>query len=235
MPQKQKIAETKKTETSKTAGTPEVMKDAETGKLTGITTPDGQRLMNLSPGEVRALAEKYNAQTATPQGFVDAEQQAVLRQQQLQQANILQSPGMEMTADGRQVVQEGGIMSNVATGAAAIGGGIVGAKAGAAAGAALGSFLAPGVGTIIGGIVGGVGGAIGGAYVKQRIQKTQSIKQANKVFTTAKTNKAEILNMINAGLVTEGQARSFWIEDKKNIAASQAYLKRQTQNDEGYG
>lgn len=222
MPQKQTETETAKTQEPSNAN--QVFRD-ESGRASGVTI-NGKTYLGLSPQEVEGLLASEQAKQGGP-ATQQFEQGITTQQQAQQQANLLQTPGMELTPDGRQVVQDGGVVSNVATGGAALAGGIVGAKSGAA----VGTLIAPGIGTIIGGIVGGIGGAIGGAYVKQRVQKTQSIKQANKVFTQAKTNKGEILNMINAGLVTEGQARSLWQEEKQNIAASQAYLKRQTQSD----
>jgi len=132
-----------------------------------------------------------------------------------------------LTPDGREIVQPESAISKGATIAA----GAAGAVAGAKTLAAVGTMIAPGVGTAIGGIVGAVGGFIGGAYVKQKVQKTSDVKKAFKVYSQAVKNKGEIINFVNAGLVTEGQARTLWAEEKQNIYASYAYLKRETQND----
>lgn len=118
-------------------------------------------------------------------------------------------------------------LSTAATVAAAGGGALVGAKAGAA----LGTVVAPGVGTIVGGIIGGIGGAIGGAYTKLSIQEKQDVKKADQLWKKAKTNKNEILNMVNSGLLTEGRARALWAEEKANISLAHSYLKEQTSND----
>jgi uncharacterized membrane protein len=160
-----------------------------------------------------------------------ASKQAETRQQQA----LLSQPQTMMTPDGREIIQPEGMLSRGATLASAGAGAVLGAKTTGALGATIGSFLAPGVGTVIGGAigagVGAVGGAIGGAFVKMKVQKIQDVREAKKVFSTAKTNKDEILNMVNAGLVTEGQARSLWNEENQRIYASYSFLKRQTQND----
>ncbi len=159
----------------------------------------------------RASANATNVQEANTEA-----------QQLFQQQNPISLGGETLPTLGQQNTFE-----NVATGASAVAGGVAGAKIGAI----IGTALAPGVGTAVGGVVGAIGGAIGGAYAKVTIQKRQQIKEANKIFTQSKKNKNEILNMINAGLINEGQARSLWEEEKSNIALSHSYLKTQTQSD----
>jgi hypothetical protein len=208
---------------------------------TKTTTPKSSTKNGVIDKEGNAITPEQNAARLKEFEFLAASQgrsaMAQIQQREAlaqQQQDLLNTPQMEVTPDGRQIIKEGGIVENLATGGAAIGGAIAGAKFGAVGGAALGSVV-PGLGTAVGGLVGGIGGgvvgAIGGAYVKLKIQKGQDIKEANKVFSQAKTNKQEILNMINANLVTEGQARELWQEEKQNIAATQTYLKRQTQSD----
>jgi hypothetical protein len=136
-------------------------------------------------------------------------------------------PSQQMPINEQQIIPDEGIVSKLATGAAAGAGAIYKAKAGAA----IGTLIAPGLGTSLGIVIGGIGGAIGGAYAKVSIQERQDIKQAYKVFGKAKTNKAEIINMINAGLINEDKARELWQEEKTNIYSAHTYLKRQTDND----
>jgi len=186
---------------------------------------------NFAPGQLGQTPLHGGYESLADQKKFEPYDTAVAQQQQAQlqlqqQADLLNQPDILMP-DGREVVQDGGLVSDTATGAAAAGGAVVGAKAGAA----LGTLVAPGIGTVIGGIVGGIGGAIGGAYTKLTVQKRQSVKEATKVFSQAKTNKNEILNMVNAGLVTEGQARALWQEEKQNIYSSYTYLKRETDSD----
>jgi hypothetical protein len=200
----------------------EAIRNQETGRVTGVELPDGRFLGGLKPKDVQLLLEKQRQRTELPQGTVaggTAQAQADMIQQ-LQNAQGI-SP------DGREIIQPQGAVSNIATGASAAAGAVIGAKSGAG----IGTLIAPGIGTAIGGIIGGIGGAIGGAYVKQRFQKNQDINEANKVFTQAKQNKAEIMNMINSGIITEGQARGLWAEEKQNIFAVQRYLQQQTQSD----
>jgi gas vesicle protein len=209
------------------SGKPEVFRDQDTGKLSGVRMPDGKIFLGISEAEVRGLTEKNASKMATPAGAIEAPQ--AKQQQELAQTeqNLLTSgSNMEITPDGRQAVPDENIISKGATGAAAIGGAVIGAKAGALTG----TLIAPGIGTVVGGIIGAAGGAVGGAYAKMTIQKRQNVKESMKVFNQAKTNKNEILNMINARLLSEGQARDLWQEEKQNIASSYSFLKMQTQS-----
>lgn len=221
----QAIKNQTETKAPETTNKDQVFRD-ESGRPAGITI-GGKTYLGLSPSDVEKMAATEEAKKGGPatQAF---ETGAIAQQQAAQQQQIMNNLSPEVLAsDGRQVVQPEGMVSKGATIAAAGGGAVVGAKAGAA----LGTLVAPGIGTVIGGIVGGIGGAIGGAYAKMKVQKLQDVKEATKTFSQAKTNKNEILNMVNAGLVTEGQARELWREEKMNIISSYAYLKSQTQND----
>lgn len=170
-------------------------------------------------GAQTPLVEQTLSQTKGTRQFAEA--------QAMQEQDLLSQPQPMFTPDGRQIIQPQGLVSQGATLASAGAGAVVGAKAGAG----LGTLIAPGVGTLIGGVVGAIGGAIGGAFIKQKVQKIQDVKEANKVFSQAKTNRAEILNMINSGIISEGQARTLWAEEKQNIYATQSFLKKQTQDD----
>lgn len=188
-----------------------------------ITGAD-QKSVTLTPEEYKTLlGASGNVTNAVQQAqaFPNAEQariQAIASQQNQLQPNIA---GVTLP------FEEQNKFENLATTTAAGGGAIFGAKTGAA----LGTAIAPGIGTLVGGVIGAGVGAVGGAYTKLTIQKRQQVKEANKIFNTAKTNKNEILNMVNAGLLTEGQARELWLEEKQNIALAQRYLKEQTHND----
>jgi hypothetical protein len=135
-----------------------IFNDAETGKLTGIKTPGGQTLLNLSPSEVRALAAKYAGQTQTPAGFQTAEQgtaqvqkneQGVRNQELLQMAqNGLLTPQELQSIQGAsldvgQTLGAGalGVIPGLAGGVAT--GLVAGALGGAATGAAAGGFVTP--------------------------------------------------------------------------------------------
>lgn len=208
------------------SGKTEVFRN-EKGNLSAAQLPDGRIFLGLSPDDVRNLAAQQNQKQATPPGAVEASQAAAQRRTQSQEQQMLSAAPIPLSPDGRQAVPDESMLSKGATGAAAFGGAVFGAKAGAA----VGTLIAPGIGTAVGGIIGGVGGAVGGAYTKMTIQKRQDVKESLKLFSQAKKNKQEILNMINAGLLSEGQARELWQEEKQNIAAAHSYLKRQTQND----
>jgi hypothetical protein len=204
---------------------PEVYRDHQTGKITAVL--DNGKFMPFGDDqEARDYIKRRQGILATPPGAIEVSQARQNEQVALQEQQILSSAPAPLNPDGRQAVPDENILSKGATGAAAAGGAIFGAKAGAA----VGTLIAPGIGTLVGGIIGGAGGAIGGAYTKMTIQKRQNVKEALKVYNQAKTNKQEILNMVNAGLLSEGQARGLWQEEKQNIASSHSYLKQQTQN-----
>ena len=224
------VGEKTKEEKPKAAPTPEVFVDSRTGRPSGVTLPDGRTFLGASPNEVNRILERETQRGQLPQGtqIVGTAAQQQRREQELArmvQEGVLTPQEIEQLGVGN--LGANNAFENVGTGGAALAGAIGGAKFGAAAGTA----IAPGLGTAVGGIIGGVGGAIGGAYVKLGYQKKQDIKEANKLFTTAKTNKQEILNMVNAGMLSEGQARALWSEEKENIYISRNYLKKQTSSD----
>lgn len=189
-----------------------------------VKVSKGNVTQELTPQEYAVLQGKAGAVTNK---VVQVGEAPNLQQQRMQELVKLSEQGILSQDEVSALLDTNNTVSNVATGGAALGGAVLGAKSGAA----LGTVIAPGLGTIIGGIVGAAGGAIGGAYVKLTAEKLYDVKKANKIFSTAKTNKQEILNMVNSGLMSEGQARELWQEEKDNIAISQSYLKRQTQND----
>ena len=67
-----------------------VLRDTDTGELSGIKTPDGRTLLGLKPRHVRQLSEKYVANTTAPAGtqFADelATQERLMQQQAAAQA-----------------------------------------------------------------------------------------------------------------------------------------------------
>lgn len=153
------------------------------------------------------------------------------KMQQLAQQGMITPEELGMLG---QQFENNGALAGISTTGAAFGGALSGATTLGGIGAGIGSVV-PGIGTAIGGGIGaGIGaivGGIGGAFGKKTIQKRQSVKEANKNFSSAKTNKDKILNYVNQGLVTEGQARSLWAAEKESVYSSYAYLKRETQND----
>lgn len=125
--------------------TPEVQRD-ETGKLSGLTFPDGRILNNLKPSEVRELAAKYQSSRSLPEGTqeqgtaqkqFEAEQRANQLLQMQQQQQMIQ-PDLSTVQDAKPDVGQ------------ALGAGLVGAipgLIGVGAGAAL---SATGVGSVAG-------------------------------------------------------------------------------------
>lgn len=161
------------------------------------------------------------------QAVLDAENPIL--QQRLKEQEIFNRIQAEPT-DLRNIDREGNVIDTLGTGAAALAGGLLGAKSGAATGA----FLAPftgGASVPIGAALGGIGGAIGAAFIKISAQERQDVKKANKVFTTAKTNQNEILDMVNAGIISRSEAVELWEDEKLNIYSVEANLKKRTSSD----
>lgn len=65
----------------------EVFRD-QTGRLAGITTPDGRVLLGLSPAEVREHAARFQQQTEVPQGAADPEVRLQQEREQKRQEQI---------------------------------------------------------------------------------------------------------------------------------------------------
>lgn len=152
-------------------------------------------------------------------------QSSQLEAQQMLQQQLSQTQTLTAQPTATEPGQPN-LFNEVATGATAFGGALAGGKAGLAGGAVLGP-----AGALIGGIAGAIIGGVGASYVKLSFQKRQDVKEGKNIFSTAKTNRDNILNMVNANLMTEGQARKLWAEEKANIALAHTYLKSQTQND----
>ena len=70
-------------QTGTQSGQPEVFRDPRTGRVSGVTLPDGRTFLGLSPDDVQRILSGEAQRLATPEGAVDIGQRA--RQQQAQQ------------------------------------------------------------------------------------------------------------------------------------------------------
>jgi hypothetical protein len=201
------------------------------GDGTSGITVGGRTFLGISRKDQELLAQRELAKRQTPLAQIQQEgyQQQALQQQAVAQQQVFDRIAATPT-ELKNIDREGNVVENIGTAAAALGGGLLGAKAGAATGA----FLAPftgGASVPVGAAIGAIGGAIGGAFIKISAQERADVKKANKVFTTSKTNQNEILNMVNAGIISNSQAVELWEDEKLNIYSVEANLKKRTTSD----
>ena len=156
--EKKAAAEAAKVEEPPKVDALETFTSSETGRASGITTPDGSTFLGLSPEDVQAVATGEQARTARPEGTapVGTAQAEAIRQQQIQQ-QIAQIGQLGQINPAQQADIN---LSQAFTAGAA---GIVPAAAGGAAiGAAAGLVGSGGVLSAPGALAVGVAGAVGG-------------------------------------------------------------------------
>lgn len=140
---------------------PEIIKDEETGKMTGIRMPDGKTFLGMSPEEIKIFMQKYNSDTQLPEGANPAgtarrAYNDMQRKIQLAQQVGMIDMGTAMQAEDLGINwKEAGLsgLSNIVP--SAIGYGIAGAGAGAFAG---------GIGAVPGAVIGATAGLVKGFY-----------------------------------------------------------------------
>lgn len=142
---------------------PEVIKDTETGRATGVILPDGRIIFGIKPSEAQALAGNFAKDQALPEGTVaaGASRSAGERQVAIQQALDAAQQGIA-TPEQLAMVQGASPDVGQALGAGAIGaipGLVGGAVAGAVGGATVGALGGP-IGAVAGGVLGAAGGAL---------------------------------------------------------------------------
>lgn len=140
--------------------TPEVIKDQDTGKITGVRLPDGRSFFG-SPKEIRDILAKYAEKTTLPPGSVPsgtAQRTAELRAEGEQLAGgVGQFGQLPISPTGLDVGEAATV-------------GVIGAipralslaAGGAALGAIAGTAVLPGIGTAGGAAIGAVGGFVSG-------------------------------------------------------------------------
>ena len=182
--------------------TPEIIKDSETGKISGVKLPDGRTFFGVSPQEAKDILADYQKTRTAPDGTLPAgTQQAQLDQQLAQQAEAEQLGGQigdfgQLGVDPTGLdIGEAGIagirgaipraLSLAATGAGIglVGGGAVGSVvpgAGTAAGAAAGAALGA-----VGGFVSGISSSM---LSNLRSQRTDTTTAQQRVLDEGKQN-----------------------------------------------
>ena len=211
---------------------PEIIRNADTGEPTFVKMPDGRvvPVAGENSQQVQDLVNSGNRDIATPEGAVEATDAQAQRDQAAdQQEAILQLQSGELGQGIRPSVDlsEVPAAASAALNIPAIG---AGAASGAALGAGVGSVV-PGVGTVIGGVVGGVVGGISAFLGKLSLDKRQTTKEANKVFTVASGERmTQIMNLANSGIIPPADVVFAYEQNLANIRASRAALREQTKS-----
>lgn len=176
--------------------TPEIYKDEETGKLSGVTLPTGQSFTGISPKDVKGFVSDFQENTTLPAGTQPAgtAQNEANRQARLQQLIKLGEQGL-LSPQELQAIQEAPIDWGQALTAGTVGNLPSVAKRvglGATGGAAAGGVLGLGIGAIPGAILGGIAGLIsavwGGTAANIKSQQRGEINAAKDVLTAARSN-----------------------------------------------
>jgi len=104
--------ENKSTQTSKRREPPTqpaMLRDAETGRITGVILPDGREFPNIGSKEARALAENWIKKHALPAGAVEAKESfkipELISMEEIKKAEA-ELPPSELQ---KQVIAEGGL------------------------------------------------------------------------------------------------------------------------------
>lgn len=163
---------------------PKVFRDADTGKLSGVSLPDGRNLIGIKGSEVEAITKKF-APEETPVGAVEASQ--IAAQQRAQE--LLSQLGQNSNLQGESAQIDIG---------QALASGLTAAVPGVIGGAAVGSF-AGGIGAIPGAVIGGIGAFLGGAVSNVRGQYSGEISAEVQNVRSGTTNLRAIVAATNPG------------------------------------
>jgi hypothetical protein len=139
-----------------TLTTPEIIRDEETGKISGVRLSNGKTFLGLSPEEVNAMVSKSQEGTQLPEGTQPAgtARKQAENQQQIQRLTQLAQQGL-LTQDELQTIT--GSKLDVGQ---VLGAGVTGVVPGIIGGAVAGGVA----GAVVGG-VGAIPGAVGGAII----------------------------------------------------------------------
>lgn len=184
---------------------PEILRD-EKGNINGLKLPDGRTFVGIGRNEVNGLVANYLKQTATPQGAIEG--QAVEQQKRIAEGKAQAAAqligGLGGPAQAQYDLGNAGNLLDPTTAIKnipSIAGGIAG---GATIGAGIGTAV-PILGTAIGAVAGGIIGGITAYSGKLAIDKRQSVKNANALFSTQASRDRELLNLANSGQATPAE------------------------------
>jgi len=184
--------------------TPEIIRDEETGKPSGIKLPDGRTFLGISQEEINAMSKKYTSERALPAGAIEAGTTRQLAEDTQRKISLAKNVGTIDFETASQIEEQGlNVKEYLAAGTqkalgSALAYGATGAAAGLVASAPTAGGIAPV--TVTGGAVaGGAVGALKGFYDGV----TANIKDQRKDLVSVKTKelkqrKTAITNYISA-------------------------------------
>jgi hypothetical protein len=150
---------------------PEIWRD-ETGKITGVSMPDGKQYLGIKEADVRNLISKYQAETALPGTEPAGTAQAQMeRQQQIQRLTQAAQEG-SLTPQELQNIEGSSPDMRQAAGAGLLQGTLAGGGAGLAVGAAAGLGVASPITAPVGAAVGLLFGFLNG--IRSNIKNQQA-------------------------------------------------------------
>lgn len=226
------------TETTKVKTTaPQVIRDEETGEISGFQLPSGKSSIGSSPKTNREMLELYAKKFAAPAGTIEAsevtsQQQKLEMAEQLRQEQIANIPQMQDVLVGEPDLNKQINPLDLATGAGAgiatgLGAGFAASATAAKIGAAAGTAIAPGVGTAIGAGVGFLAGAAT-FLTKISLDEKQNIKELKGAYSAAIQNLASIKAMVKANPAYRDQALIDWEREKGYVYRIEQILKEKT-------
>ena len=203
--------ETPETQTQIT--TPEIIRDEETGKPSGVKLPDGQTFLGIDQDEINAKVNKYTSERALPEGSVVAGTARIAAEDMRRKIALAKTVGMIDFATASQLDEEGlNVKEYLAAGIQGIN--IKQAVTAAAAGAYAGGAAAIPTGGLS--VAGGAALAGGGSLVLDFFNDVRvNMKDQRKDLVTTKTTKnlkqrkTAMTNYITAANANPADAESF--------------------------
>lgn len=188
----------------------QVIRDAETGKISGIELPGGRVIM-AKGSEIQKIASR-NAPEPTPAGTVEASQVARANQQQ----ELINQIGKSVSLGPSGNTKLG---DNALTSAElGIGAALIGSELGAA------TALAPATGGL------SLAAAISAAGGKLLFDARQGVKEDFNDFGNSRKNLKSIMNAVNAGTMDASEAVGLYNIELAKISRARADLKLKSQN-----
>jgi hypothetical protein len=217
---------------------PEVFRDQNTGKLSGITLPNGNTFLGLKPSEVKGFNESWQSDTQLPPGTQPAGtaqaqantqarnqellklgEQGILTPQELDALNIQEAP-----IDWSQAGTAGLAGAIPGLAGLAVGAGLTASGVGAIAGIPIAAVSALSVAGAITGIVLGM---------KSNIAKQQrgEIAKTKDVLAAAKTNMKAAVTIASKDPKQADTAIELYYQQLREVQKAQRKLQRETAGD----
>ena len=212
-------------------GTVETFSSSNTGRPSGVITPDGKVFLGLSPEDVATIAEGERQKVALPEGAAPVG----TAQKQLRSAQEAQRLQGQVGQFGQLPVGDNPLLD---FGEAARVGAVQGIPrtltllgGAAVAGAAIGTAAAPGVGTVIGAAVGLIGGLASSMISNFKSQRSDTTTAQQRVLDEGKQTMKDWATLAEA----DPTNKAFYLSEYNKVSAQidQAYrqMKYDTQRD----